>query len=383
MRRSWGNLLSESSNDSFSSESSSDTSVTTATDTDLGEPECKKQKRTSPSSDKETKFVNEVHYEYVLKANYKWVIKDFIKITSDFKYGQKVESSVFHIGGSNEYEFQLQLFPKGVTESQKNHLSLLLLVKSCIEPQLTIQFKCSLLNNKFSNKDFDVKETVARGQKCGFKRLIRTDSIQKSSGYLDHDRIVFNCAINVTINKTDDCKTKVVDDIETLLLTGDHSDVILEVQERQFKAHKCILSARSEVFAAMFRHNTNEKNENIVKITDIRPEVMEEVLRFIYFGEVLNLENSTKEVLAAADKYNFEGLKKLCESALGKTLSINNVVELLNFAERYNANNLKELALNFFAGHVKDVVDTQLFQTMANKESPLLTQIINKIASKN
>ncbi|VDM36143.1 unnamed protein product [Hydatigera taeniaeformis] len=73
---------------------------------------------------------------------------------------------------------------------------------------------------------------------------------------------------------------------------------------RQFKAHKAILAARSPVFAAMFEHGMTESRANRVNITDVEPDILGEVLRFIYTGRVVGLDNPVmaQELLAAADK---------------------------------------------------------------------------------
>ena len=80
---------------------------------------------------------------------------------------------------------------------------------------------------------------------------------------------------------------------------------------RQFKAHKAILAARSPVFAAMFEHGMAECRANRVNITDVEPDILAEVLRFIYTGRVIGLDNSVmaQELLAAADKVC---LRRLC-----------------------------------------------------------------------
>ena len=63
-----------------------------------------------------------------------------------------------------------------------------------------------------------------------------------------------------------------------------------------------LFSARSPVFNAMFEHEMEEKKHGRVEITDVEPEVMNEILRFIYTGKAPNLEKMADELLAAADK---------------------------------------------------------------------------------
>ncbi len=57
---------------------------------------------------------------------------------------------------------------------------------------------------------------------------------------------------------------------------------------RRFACHKAILAARSDVFAAMFAHKvTTESKTNEVVIRDTDPDIMEQLLHFVYTDKVL------------------------------------------------------------------------------------------------
>ena len=98
-----------------------------------------------------------------------------------------------------------------------------------------------------------------------------------------------------------------------MLESGTLSDVVLcicstdedseePVLEKEIKAHKLILASRSPVFAAMFEHELEESKQNRVVITDIKPEVAEAMVRYIYAGKVDSFELYAMELLEAADK---------------------------------------------------------------------------------
>lgn len=53
-----------------------------------------------------------------------------------------------------------------------------------------------------------------------------------------------------------------------------------------FPCHKLIMSARSPVFKAMFVVQMKESKSGKVTIEDIKPEIMTEMLHFIYTGLV-------------------------------------------------------------------------------------------------
>ena len=75
-----------------------------------------------------------------------------------------------------------------------------------------------------------------------------------------------------------------VKDFESLLERSDFSDLKIDVKGTEFMAHKCVLSVRSPVFAAMFASDMKEKLENRVEINDIDVDVFEQFLRFVYTG---------------------------------------------------------------------------------------------------
>ncbi len=60
----------------------------------------------------------------------------------------------------------------------------------------------------------------------------------------------------------------------------------------------------------MFEHkDMSEAKSDRVHIDDIEPEVLREMLRFMYTGTAPHLERLSDELLSAADKYQLERLK--------------------------------------------------------------------------
>lgn len=76
-------------------------------------------------------------------------------------------------------------------------------------------------------------------------------------------------------------------------------------------------------------------------MNDVEPDVMADMLRFIYTDKAPNLETMAAELLAAADKYALERLKVMCEEALCNNLTVENVSEILILADRHSAEQLK------------------------------------------
>ena len=69
--------------------------------------------------------------------------------------------------------------------------------------------------------------------------------------------------------------------------------------------------------------------------------VFEDMLKYIYSGEAPNINDHTEELLAAADQYQLEKLKELCEVKLCSKLDVSNCIDLLLLGDLHHALTLK------------------------------------------
>ena len=56
--------------------------------------------------------------------------------------------------------------------------------------------------------------------------------------------------------------------------------------DKEFKAHRNVLSAASPFFFKLFQSDMKENREGIVRFEEISGAVMEDVLEFIYIGSI-------------------------------------------------------------------------------------------------
>ena len=68
---------------------------------------------------------------------------------------------------------------------------------------------------------------------------------------------------------------------------------------------------------------------------DLQPDVVNDMLLYIYTGNTPNLQRVAGELLAAADKYQLEQLKNICEEKLCNSLEIGNSVSHLVLGDMY------------------------------------------------
>ena len=210
-------------------------------------------------------------------------------------------------------------------------------------------------------------EDNAWGESYFLKRNLLKD--HKNPIFVD-DQLIIECTISVYPNEIEDEQNTTTEtsstesfNFEKFLFSESLSDVQLIVGKEVLYAHKFILAARSDVFAAMFTHEMKESMENKVKIEDFNLEVIKEMLRYIYTQKVDEIETITDDLLAVAGKYLLNELKSICESNLIENLSNDNYFNRMVTADKYNLCKLKKETVRFIAFNVDDIIakikDTQ------------------------
>ncbi|KAG1331726.1 ARM REPEAT PROTEIN INTERACTING WITH ABF2 [Cocos nucifera] len=119
------------------------------------------------------------------------------------------------------------------------------------------------------------------------------------------------------------------------------SDVTFLVKGKRFYAHRIALLASSDAFRAMFDGGYKEKDARDIEIPNIRWEVFELMMRFIYTGSVEVTTDIARDLLRAADQYLLEGLKRLCEYAIAQDVNLDNVSSMYELSEAFNAMSLR------------------------------------------
>jgi len=142
------------------------------------------------------------------------------------------------------------------------------------------------------------------------------------------------------------------DGLRDMYRKGDFTDVSLICADRSYRAHRCVLAARSEVFfqglAGAPGATADPKME--VRLADVaNPEAVKLMLDHIYQleDEEYNPRSQeiNKDVLKLAQNFKLRGLQELATRYLAQDLSTGNVVERLTVCEDFALEELKEKIL--------------------------------------
>ena len=86
---------------------------------------------------------------------------------------------------------------------------------------------------------------------------------------------------------------------------------------------------------------------------DLQPDVVNDMLLYVYTGNTPNLNRVAGELLAAADKYQLEQLKNICEERLCNSLEIGNSVSHLVLGDMYQViRHVLDVFKHVFDNHV-------------------------------
>ena len=105
----------------------------------------------------------------------------------------------------------------------------------------------------------------------------------------------------------------------------------------------------------MLRHDFRDSRSRTVEVNDVKPEVLQQLLQYLYTGTAKELAKMTEDVLAVADKYAVESLKEECAALLAKKLRLDNVVRILVLAHLHSCPDLFQSCLNFMSKNAKAV----------------------------
>nr|XP_054748886.1 leucine-zipper-like transcriptional regulator 1 [Lytechinus pictus] len=181
-----------------------------------------------------------------------------------------------------------------------------------------------------------------------------------------------------------DSMTTLQHDMESFLKskTGtDYSCITLMLDGTPIPAHKPILAARSSYFEAMFRSFMPENNIVNVTIGDTIPsrQSFDSLLRYIYYGAIGMPAEDSLYLFCAPDFFGFANnrIQAFCKENLEVNISIQNVVQILDAADRVGAKDMKDHALKIIVRSFPKVAHNPKMRLLSKE---LLHEIITSLA---
>ncbi|TVU30637.1 hypothetical protein EJB05_22268, partial [Eragrostis curvula] len=319
------------------------------------------------------------------------------------KNGECIGSRPFRVGG---HTWQALYYPKGFDYKSTDHISMYLQFLNDRKPNrkqqavtVKAQVTLSLLDrdgNPVPSHSLTTTNAVnfSTDRYWGYPQLIKIDDLEKSEHLKDD---CFTVRFDVSVMKgvrTEESVPFVVvppSDMHRhfgdLLSSKEGADVKFQVGGKTFPAHRSVLAARSPIFkAGLYSPMKEGAATGIIQIDDMEAEVFDALLTFMYTDEFPEMgigEESAmaQHLLVAADKYNMERLKLVCEDKLCKHIDTGSAAAMLALAEQHNCRGLKEACFEYLGSSrtLNAVMETSGFGHLAKSSTNVLKELISKV----
>ena len=148
----------------------------------------------------------------------------------------------------------------------------------------------------------------------------------------------------------------------------------------EIRAHKCVLTARTDYFKSLFRKSASssdgkvtrkafrESEESRIQVDpDFSPEHIAYMLEFIYTNRIEKIRSiSTDDLLSIlhlSDKWLLRDLKRLVEHELIRHhMTVNTVARMYGATEDFNAQRLSRACIEFIMANLRQVTGNTTFE---------------------
>ena len=163
---------------------------------------------------------------------------------------------------------------------------------------------------------------------------------------------------------------ELVERLDILRRNESFCDVKVAVKDKDFNVHKAVLAAASPFFLTLLVSDMRESKEQMIKIelAEATASVMEDVLQYVYTGNVSVTEESAHNLIATADYLLLPGLKTMACNFLEGNLTVENCIFNYYFADKYQCVELREGAREVMNLNFTAVMETEDFLSLNMKQ---------------
>ena len=137
-------------------------------------------------------------------------------------------------------------------------------------------------------------------------------------------------------------------------------DTTIRAEGQDFAAHKCVLSAASAYFRALFTSLMKETKNNMVELQEAKSTTVSDVIQFIYTGKVSIDSSNAQDLAKIADYLIIPILKTKASLFLQGSISASNCLALESFASCYNCESLQQAVVTYKCENFVTVTKLQI-----------------------
>ncbi|XP_033228284.1 uncharacterized protein LOC117180075 [Belonocnema kinseyi] len=314
-------------------------------------------------------------YENADKSFFSWVL------SAEDLFGSNWTSP--KISATNQNSFTLLGFEwiliKNPLVKTERELNLRFYLKNIKARETSIHMEVSIYifsnNNSIEmiNQKVTVRGTVSEGDTFLFESpeiletLCRRIHVEKP--------LLFICEIREVSPVPETChcllNMKIPPILENLIFPYDEStsDMKLLFGEKEYHVHKI-------VFQRMFKKQKMEDTlPKEIEIKNIDENVLEELIRYMYYQDFKHLEILAEKLFIVAERYELEDLKLKCELEMMKNTCTKNVIEFIRFADKYNLVDLRKHCVCIMTKFYSQIIKLQKNKNNELKNSRIAVRV--------
>ncbi|XBI50844.1 hypothetical protein VPH35_114192 [Triticum aestivum] len=315
------------------------------------------------------------------------VVQGYAQTKKETPAGRCIASRDFGVGG---HRWSIAYYPNGENVNCAEFVSLYVCRLNCDEKHVEAKFEFSFIDEVEWQNQVCIRGTKtysfpSDAPSWGHSRFMKIDALERSMNLEEDDCFTVRCDIMVCDNTEDDASgTELVlvpdihHNLNNLLGSKVGADVTFEVNGATFAVHRCVLAAQSKVFMAQLFGPMKEgtSTSGVIHIQDMEATVFKALLNFIYTDSFPNMDDDIMEdgemseameegqeeepavegekwlqwlqdLLVAADRYDVQRLKFICEKQLSEHISVGSVMSTLSLAEQHHCQGLKQACFKF------------------------------------
>ena len=167
----------------------------------------------------------------------------------------------------------------------------------------------------------------------------------------------------------DDFREELLHKLNELRESNSLCDTTIRAQGQDFPAHRCVLSAASPYFRAMFTSELKEKESDLVELKEMKSSTISDVLHYIYTGETAIDSSNAKDLVMVADYLMIPSLKRKAAVFLqNEMLNVSSCLALESFASQYDCKQLRQAAVSFQTENFVDVSRSEDFTLLDSRK---------------
>ncbi|KAK1611890.1 hypothetical protein QYE76_035563 [Lolium multiflorum] len=299
-------------------------------------------------------------------------IDRFTRVKDRVANGALVRSGTFGVGG---HGWRIHCYPNGNVEQTRGSMSLFLKQAShATTGDATATFKMSILDQSWKpSRALSMDAHRFTGDGWGWDRFIKLEDLEKDQKHLEDGCLSVLCDVTVDIRPSTYYKyirlqVPAAPAAQELKLapppfelhgvglaeaiwSKQAADVKIKLGDGQtLAAHRWVLEAQSPVFMMDLALASKTGNVTELRVDDMDADVCKALVQFMYtHSPPRELESMAGRLLAAADRYEVEKLKLICEEVLCKSIDTSSLAATLALAERHRCPVLWEACMKFLS----------------------------------